>query len=1164
MATVDVPRSEKQRSGRGGRGRKRKSRKLRNALILLLLLVCVAVYLAPMLIARSPLRNSLPQRALKLDGTLSIGSASLGWFSPIEIHDIELLDAEGQQVIEVGQVRTEKPLIGLLLDFGNLGLIEIDQLAVQAVCQEQETNLERLFAELLRAESKGHFTAHVKISEGTLAIEDVPTGRTFHVEKLTLDCQIAPLGEPIVLAASGKLPERRQPGEFKIDLRTAPSADGNTAFASGKIECTSTAIPLELAEPLARRFVERAQLGGRLSTRMSGAWGALAGDGQASVQGEALVTDLAFSAAALGHDEIRLDRVEVPCHLVQHGETLEVEQLAVTCELGNVSLSGTAKVADLSSPDRLAALVRENYELSGEIDLVEVARVLPETLHIRAGTEITSGNIRLAVTSRNHDGQATWSGQIGASRLGAVADGRSLVWENPLSIDFKARQTDDGIVVDEAECTSSFLHASASGSINDLTAEASFDLAQLVSELSQFADMSQLELAGQGATKLTLKRSSGDRFTADGEFQVDGFQFVPIAGGQPWREERLNAQFDLSGKLADAKLARVDRAMLSVEVGRERAIARLREPISDPLAADWPVECTWRGELADWTPRLERVLGVNGWDLRGTGNVRALVMCSGGAIDVEDAQADFAQLHVWGNDWYINEAEARLTAAGRYDVDQARAEISEATFAAGTTSATLEQAVLLRSDDGWKLDGGTARVGAELLTFYRWRHDPRLPATWRVYGRLAAEAELKHEPSVTTAQVNGTVTQLKLVDLNAQAAGTPATWEEPRITLAGLASYRHASEQLKIDKIALAAAAIRADASGSLPLSNQGGDVDIAGTIQYDWQELAPLWRPYLGPGVQISGHQAREFAVRGRLSGSPSEPDSWKQVAAQAAVGWKSIDVHGFAIGQGEIVARLADGQVRTNPMDVEVSDGRFTFSPVIQMTPGPMELYVPRGPLLTNIHLSPEMCRRGLKFVAPIVAETTVAEGRFSISMDGGRVPLAEPRDGDLAGHMAIRAQVKPGPVAEEFLVLVNEILSVLQRGNFRPLNAQTGSLLSIDTNDVTFRMVNRRVYHRNLKFTVGTLPITTYGSVGLDESLSMVAEVPLEAKLFGQDLSLGSLEGQSLKIPIGGTLKKPKLDRGVLRQLTGRLLQNITRGALINEVNKQLERLFPLQQR
>ncbi len=791
--------------------------------------------------------------------------------------------------------------------------------------------------------------------------------------------------------------------------------------------------------------------------------------------------------------------------------------------------------------------------------------MLPETLRIREGTEITSGKVQLAVASSRQDGEPVWSGEIAASHLGALADGKSLVWENPLAVTFAARQSAAGIVVDRAECTSSFLHVNAAGSIDDLTATASFDLARLLDELQQFADLSELHLAGQGEAKLVLKRSAGDKFTADGQFAARGFQFVPIAGGQPWKEDKLVATLELGGQFENETLRRIDRATLTVDVGSERLGAQLREPIVEPANAAWPLQCSWRGNLQPWTTRLQTCLGLSGWDLRGAGNAQAVVTCSRKAIEVDHAKVDFAQLQVWGPGWFVSEPVASLTCEGRWDVDGRRGEVRQARFNAGTTSAVVTNAVLQTPVEGWKLDGGSALVGVDLATLYRWRRDPRVAPAWRVSGRLAAEAELKHDASQTAARVNGTIDQLVMVDLTQRGTGTAAgTWQEPRITLAALGTYRPQIEQLQLDQLQLASAALRCDAKGKVPLSEQGGDLDVSGTLQYDWQQLAPLWRPYLGDGVQIAGQQTRKFSLGGRLTGSPLAADSWRQVTGEAAVGWSGMNLYGFLVGPADISAKLAEGQLRTKPIDMAVSDGRLTFAPVVRVTPAPAELYFPQGPLLANIHLSPEMCKRGLKFIAPIVAETTVAEGRLSVTMDGGRIPLGDPRGGDVAGHMAIRGQVKPGPVAQEFMVVVNELATVLQKGNLQPLTGQAGALLSIDTADIEFRMVDRRVYHRNLKFTIGTLPITTHGSVGLDdESLAMIAEIPIQAKLLGRDLSLGALEGQTLQIPVGGTLSKPQLDRGVLRQFTAQLLQNLTRGVLQNELGKQLERLFPLRQ-
>ncbi len=852
MATVDLPRSKYDDYPRGRKGRKKKSHAFRNGSIAMLLVLGVAAYFAPTIIARTPLRNTLVRAALQLDGTITLGATSLGWFSSVVVNDIEIRDADGDLAVQVAQLRTAKPLVGLLLDFGDVGRVEIDRPVVHAVCQEQETNLERIFAQMLSGDSQTKVAAELKVTDGTINVVDEPRDRTFHIENLVADCTLADASQPIVLAASGDLVGEAQRGQFKFDLKTERSEDGKNPLAGGQINCDTTALPLELADPVLRRRVTGAELSGHLSTRLAGAWGKLAEGGEASVQGEALVTDLAFAAKALGSDRIQLQRVEVPCHLVQSGDMLDVQQLSITCELGKLAVTGKVNMDDFAADDKLAALLDETYEVNGELDLVALARALPETLRIREGTEITSGTVRLAVSSRQQNGEPVWSGQIDASHLGAQANGKALVWENPLAVSFAARQTARGVVLDRAECTSSFLHANASGSLDDLSATASFDLARLVSELEQFADLSQLALAGEGEAQLELKRVAGDRFDADARFQATGFQFVPVAGGEPWREDKIVATLDVEGEFEQEKLQRIERAVLTVDVGRERLTARLREPIIAPETSTWPVECSWSGNLAPWSRRLEACAGMTGWELEGTGKLEATLSCSRETIEIDHAQADVAQLQAWGNQWFINEPAATVTLAARYNVNEARGLVSEARLTAGTTSAVANGATFQATADGWKLDSGTAQLGAELATLYRWRHDPRVPAAWRVSGRLAAQAELKHDAHETTAHVNGTIDQLVLADLVGRGSGTAAgTWQEPRITLAGLAVYSHASEQLKLDHLQVAAAALRCDASGTVPCSLTGGNVDVKGTIQYDWQQLAPLWRPGWATGCR-------------------------------------------------------------------------------------------------------------------------------------------------------------------------------------------------------------------------------------------------------------------------------------------------------------------------
>lgn len=1163
MATVDRPRTKKKASAQAPKERTTKSRAFRYGSLITLMLLLVGLYLAPTIVAYTPLGPWAVQSALGLDGTISFGSASLGWFSGVAADNIEIRDAEGQKVLEVASLTTDKSLVALAMNSADLGPIHVKQPIVHVVAGPTDTNLERVFAALFTGHDVSNIKVQLQITDGVVSIDDVPSSRQFQIEGLTLDCTIPDADQPLVLVASGTISDKRQPGSFKIELRSTGLA-GSTESPSGKVDCQTSDVPLEVLDPIMRRYVERATLSGRLSTRLAGAWGKMAEGGEASVRGESTVTNLVFASASLGADRIELDRVDIPCQIVQQGETIEIEKLAIQCELGQLTLSGSAKMSDLSESDVLAALAREEYKLDGHADLAQIARRLPRTLQIREDTEITSGQVDLAVISRREAAGMTWSGNIGAKQLAANSGGRALTWSNPLAIQFETHEGKNGLVLDRAQCTSSFLQIEAAGSIDDLNASATFDLARLTAELRQFSDLGGAQLAGRGQAQLAWKRAENNRFASAAQFQSQGFQFT-AAGGNAWKEDNLVAKLDLDGELQGQALKRVDRAELTIDAGGERLQARLTAPVSEPSSAAWPLDCSWRGQLTNWPRRLETCLGLPGWDLAGAGTLQASLVCSTKAVEVAHSKAEFVQLRVWGHGCFITEPLAILRGGGRWDVGKKKLDLTEGSISIGSTLVTASKAVVQATSNSWAVEGATAKVGADLAQLYRWRHDPRTAAALQVAGRLDATADLKHDSGVTTCRADGKIDQLQLVDLTRPTTpgAAPAVWRERQITFSAGGNYGHETQLVSFEKIQVASDALRASAAGAIPLAEQGGQVDLKGTIEYDWNQLAPLWRPYVGPNVQIAGRQSRAFSMQGRLTGSPTDSESWKQVAGEAAVGWTGMDIAGMRVGPGEFAARLSDGQVQGQPMDVQVSEGRFTFTPFVRLNPAPAELLIGRGPLLTDVHLSPEMCARGLKFVAPILAESTVAEGRFSISLDGGRIPLGDPGAGDTSGKMTMKAQVKAGPVAQEFMVLLNKITSVLQRGTLVQRNDQASALLSIDTSEIEFRMVNRRVYHRGLKFMAGTLPITTHGSVGLDETLAIVAEVPIQAKLLGRDLSLGALEGQTLQIPIDGTLKKPKLDHRIVERLTGQLLQNATKGLLLEGINKQLDRLLPPQQ-
>jgi len=72
----------------------RKPRRWRKRLIGLLILLGVGVWVAPVAVARTGLRNRIARDALAdLRGTVEVGGASLGWFSSLELRDVVVKDA---------------------------------------------------------------------------------------------------------------------------------------------------------------------------------------------------------------------------------------------------------------------------------------------------------------------------------------------------------------------------------------------------------------------------------------------------------------------------------------------------------------------------------------------------------------------------------------------------------------------------------------------------------------------------------------------------------------------------------------------------------------------------------------------------------------------------------------------------------------------------------------------------------------------------------------------------------------------------------------------------------------------------------------------------------------------------------------------------------------
>jgi len=206
--------------------------------------------------------------------------------------------------------------------------------------------------------------------------------------------------------------------------------------------------------------------------------------------------------------------------------------------------------------------------------------------------------------------------------------------------------------------------------------------------------------------------------------------------------------------------------------------------------------------------------------------------------------------------------------------------------------------------------------------------------------------------------------------------------------------------------------------------------------------------------------------------------------------------------------------GRGAAEPWSVEGMDVVLGYRSSAASSSGGPELVVEPVRVFDRTPITPQMCDDLLKYIAPVLAQATDVSGQVSIDLDAWCVPLADLQQGQGAGRMTIHAiQVDAGP-------LVRQLADAL---------GLPASVRLVDNSVVEFQMADGRVDHRGLKFGLPNVSVATHGSVGLDQSLDLVAEITLAADLTADRSGpvVDFIKGKTLAVPIRGTLRRPRVD-------------------------------------
>ena len=1137
-------------------------RRSRSWLVALVLLGMI-VWFLPTFLAVTPLCDRLLEWSLEdLDGRVTVEGLSLGWLSPVVARNIELHDAEGRVIGSVPLAATEKTLLGLAWSYTEPGVVRLEKPQLELVLSEQSSNLEDVVRRLLAKPASPHARSvglTLDVVAAQVSIRDAVTDGRWRLDAVDARIVVPPVAhQPLEVEATGTLVQEPEPGSLELKLHAhAAAPDGMPRDHAGRVALQLKHFPLELAQALVRRIEPATRMAGRLSAEVQADWTTgktgLPGNAQLALNADLHVEGLWFASPWISGDTMQLAEVRIPCRAALNGSRLAIEELSLVTDVGRITCQATVDEAPrfysggVAAWSRLAQYVVGKVE--GEVDLARLSRTLPRTLRVRDDVRITGGAVKLACDVKPQGETPVWLARVDTTPLTAVHQGRTITWNEPLRIDAEVRQLPQGFEVDRLVCESSFLRVEGQGSPNQFQVVSSFDLRRLEEEASRFLDLGGLRLAGNGSAVVELVRQPDERFAATAQAQLNAFE-LSRPGTLPWQEQQLTVTASAEGRTQGTAIADVSRAGLTLISGGDQLTLDLVQPVASPgWNSTFPVEVAAQGRMATWLPRLAPWVALPaGLNLEGIVQLGASGRAGLREVELTQAAVDVQQFRCWGQGLYLDEPRVRLGARGRWTAEPLRIEVPEAALEATAGSARLSQGVVAWRADGALEARGRVVADGDLARVAAWLQDPAVPPKLRLAGRVQAQADLDQSGDTIGARADATLTNLYFAAAGGQA------WQEPQVRLQADGRYAPRDDRAELSRFDLSSQVLTLRAAGSLARLGTTRDVDLRGKIDYDLARLQPLVQAYLGPSVQVIGRESRDFRLTGPLMAPVRGPaglahvPSLAQLTGDGSLGWQGLYAYGLQAGPGALQAQLARGVLRTSPIEFAVNEGRFRLVPQLRLDPLPRELTLEPGTVLDRVRITPAMCNEALMYAAPILAGVTTAEGRVSVGVQSSRIPLDQPARMDTAGQLVIHeVEVGPGPLVQALAVVLNRV---------EPARLKRESV-------VPFRVVEGRVYHEGLELAFPDLVVRTYGSVGFDQTLALMAEMPIPPKWLGNNTVGQALQGQTIRLPIGGTLAAPRIDERALQMAMGQVVQGTADTLIRGELNRQLDRLLgPMQ--
>jgi hypothetical protein len=325
--------------------------------------------------------------------------------------------------------------------------------------------------------------------------------------------------------------------------------------------------------------------------------------------------------------------------------------------------------------------------------------------------------------------------------------------------------------------------------------------------------------------------------------------------------------------------------------------------------------------------------------------------------------------------------------------------------------------------------------------------------------------------------------------------------------------------------------------------------VTAQGSIRYDMEKIDPYIKLLSGQELKATGRVEKPFSLRMPLS-EASDVEGLAGTFFESAFYAESMRLYGLDIRKLEIPVLLENDLLQAS-LEAVVNRGKLALYPSIDLSLDEPILSIPTNSVvLDNVDLSDGLADELLGAIHPVFKGASVATGKVSVVMDYLEVPTA----GDVTQKLRFAGTIQLRDVKLESSGLIGIILQLTK--------VKERSYM-LEHEDIRFSCENGRIKTSPLKIKLSDdYPLTFDGTLGIDQTIDYGVSVPVTDKILDQRYAR-YLEGESVRLPIGGTASKPRISSNALQDALKPLISKGAKkaaGELLNEkAGELLEGLF-----